>query len=236
MNALVVAERAKSGRNGGQPSKLTRTVHKILVDTISKGAHYSTACALAKIDIKTLENWLKWGQEETDGTRPQKTAYFRLFQALTHAEASKELELVEQWQTFAKDEIGVIEEYDKKGNVTRTREKVIRFGDYRAIRDFLERRHRSRWGQQLQVTGPDGGPIEVVKRVIVQSAQLSADPAVLVGESEVIEQSSQTAHQTASDALQAPITVRPGKDKPKRKKRAQSVADRPTNSRLLPKN
>lgn len=160
------SSRKKKARNKGRPTKLTATVQKILVEAIEVGAYYETACALAGIDYQSLRNWMIRGEKAGKGL------YFDFFESLTRAEAKNEVDRLEEWRKFMTDEIGVVEETKPDGSVI-SKEKILRYGDYRAIRDFLERRHRSRWGQKLahELTGPDDGPIEIceIKRVIVDA-------------------------------------------------------------------
>ena len=64
--------------------------------------------------------------------------YFDFVEALTRAEAQCEVRMVAQWQAAMP-------------------------GDWRAIRDFLERRYNGRWGrkEKHELSGPDGGPISL---------------------------------------------------------------------------
>lgn len=149
----------------GQPTKLTPMVEKILVETVSVGAHYEVACKLAGIDYSTLRNWLIRGEKEGKGI------YFEFFETLTRAQAQCEVAMLEQWQRFMRDEIGVVEETTGEGEnaKTITKEKILRYGDYRAIKDFLERRHRDRWGRD-KLDIPEGGSAEIteIKRIIIK--------------------------------------------------------------------
>ena len=69
---------------------------------------------------------------------------FEFFDAITRAETVAEVRMVAQWQQHMPE-------------------------DYRAIRDFLERRFPERWGRkdkvQQEISGPDGGPIQWVDLV-----------------------------------------------------------------------
>lgn len=64
--------------------------------------------------------------------------YFQLFQAVTQAELEAEARMVSQWQAHMPS-------------------------DYRAIRDFLERRHSKRWSkvEKHELSGKDGEAIQV---------------------------------------------------------------------------
>lgn len=154
----------KRKKQAGRDSKLTPAVQKIMTDAIEVGAYKETACTLAGITFQTVQNWLERGRKEKSGP------YFEFFEALTRAEAKNELDRLQEWRAFMKDEFGVVEEYDKDGKLVKSKEKIVRYGDYRAVRDFLERRYRARWGQKVEVGGPDGGPIITeIRRIIVRT-------------------------------------------------------------------
>ncbi len=170
------AKRAKKTKRGkktpgnkgarGQPTKLTPVVQKILVETVAVGAHYETACKLAGIDFQTLRNWMIRGEKEGKGI------YFEFFESLTRAQAKCEVDMLEQWQRFMRDEIGIVEEttLNKEGEPTKTttKEKILRYGDYRAIKDFLERRHRDRWGRDsLDIPYGSSAEITEIRHIII---------------------------------------------------------------------
>lgn len=162
-----VTNRKATGKTG-QPTKLTPTVQAILIEAIEIGAHYETACALAGITFQTFRNW------QIRGEKAGKGVYFEFFESLTRAEAKNEVDRLAEWRAFMRDEVGIVEEVKVNKDGTQTtvsKERVIRHGDYRAVRDFLERRHRARWGNKVELGGLDGGPIEIteIKRVIVDA-------------------------------------------------------------------
>ena len=153
----------KKAKSKGRPTKLNATVQKIIIEAIEVGAYYETACVLAGIDYTTLRNWMVRGEKAGKGM------YFHFFESLTRAEAKNEVDRLEEWRKFMTDAIGVVEETKPDGTIV-TKEKILRYGDYRAIRDFLERRHRSRWGNKVELGGPEGGPIIAeIRRVIVDA-------------------------------------------------------------------
>ena len=156
------AKRKKKKAKTGQPTKLTATVQKIMVEAIEVGAYYETASTLAGISDQTRRNWMERGQKAGKGL------YFEFFEALTRAEAKNEVDRLAEWKVFMADQSGIVQETHKDGTIVES-EKILRYGDYRAIRDFLERRHRARWGQKTEVSGPGGGPIKIseVRRIIV---------------------------------------------------------------------
>lgn len=119
---------------GGRPSKLTDEVKKKLIDAIKLGNYYEAACAYAGIDYTTFRKWMQQGEKATKGR------YFELFEAIKRAEAEAEARMVAMWQKAMPE-------------------------DWRAIATFLERRHPERWGRrdkvQQEITGKEGGPIEI---------------------------------------------------------------------------
>ena len=78
------------------------------------------------------------------GENAKSGKYREFFEAITRAETVAEVRMVAQWQKHMPE-------------------------DYRAIRDFLERRFPDRWGRkdkvQQEISGPDGGPIQWVDLV-----------------------------------------------------------------------
>ena len=78
------------------------------------------------------------------GENAKSGKYREFFEAITRAETVAEVRMVAQWQQHMPE-------------------------DYRAIRDFLERRFPDRWGRkdkvQQEISGPGGGPITWVDLV-----------------------------------------------------------------------
>jgi transposase len=78
------------------------------------------------------------------GENAKSGKYREFFEAIMQAECEAEVRMVAQWQQHMPE-------------------------DYRAIRDFLERRFPDRWGRkdkvQQEISGPDGGPIQWVDLV-----------------------------------------------------------------------
>lgn len=78
------------------------------------------------------------------GENAKSGKYREFFEAITRAETVAEVRMVAQWQQHMPE-------------------------DYRAIRDFLERRFPDRWGRkdkvQQEISGPDGGPIQWIDLV-----------------------------------------------------------------------
>ncbi len=81
----------------------------------------------------------KWMQK---GEKAKSGKYREFFEAITHAEYQAEVRMVAQWQQHMPE-------------------------DYRAIRDFLERRYPDRWGKRkFDVDMKHSGEIEVEITVV----------------------------------------------------------------------
>lgn len=81
------------------------------------------------------------------GEKQEKGEYFNFFNAVRRAEAEAEIKMVELW-----------------------REQMPR--DWKAARDFLERRFPERWGkrERVELTGNEGGPVEIeeVRKMLIE--------------------------------------------------------------------
>jgi len=117
---------------------------KIICDALRKGASRSAAAEAADITYTTLCRWVREGRKGSD------EKYVRFLEAVEHAEAEVELELISK-----------VKDYAPK--------------DWRAAAWLLERRHPDRWGhrQKIEHSGPNGGgiPLEFAK---MTEAQLRA--------------------------------------------------------------
>ncbi len=125
----------------GRPSKLTPERQKKLVQAISAGNYYETACTYAGISYSKFREWMIKGEQQSTGK------YREFRDAITHAETEAEMRAVVAWQKAFPD-------------------------DWRAAKDFLERRHRDRWGpvQKMEVDQRMSGKVEVEHEVDVASA------------------------------------------------------------------
>lgn len=163
---LIKASKTQlSDNHAGRPIKLTPEIQQIMVQAIELGTYLDTACTLAGISFQTMRNWQMKG--EKDGKGP----CFEFMEALARAEAKNEHDRVQEWRRYMVDEIGIVEETKPDGTVV-SREKVLRYGDYRAVKDFLERRYHQRWGKKLDVPGiPEGGSAEIteVRRIVIHA-------------------------------------------------------------------
>lgn len=118
----------------GRPSKLTPAVKQRLLDAIRAGNYYEAACVYAGIGETTFYRWMERGEKASSGE------YREFWESVKRAEAEAEARVVALWQ----QEIP---------------------GNWQAARDFLARRFSDRWSPkekvQTEVTGKDGGPVEI---------------------------------------------------------------------------
>jgi hypothetical protein len=118
----------------GRPSKLTPAVKQRLLDAIRAGNYYEAACVYAGIGETTFYRWMERGEKASSGE------YREFWESVKKAEAEAEARVVALWQ----QEIP---------------------GNWQAARDFLARRFSDRWSPkekvQTEVTGKDGGPVEI---------------------------------------------------------------------------
>lgn len=118
---------------GGRPSKLTKRVAEKIAALVKGGNYYEVACVVAGVSYGTFRRWMKDGAKEDAEPR-----YRKFYKLMKEAEAECEARLVLKWQKLLDEP-----------------------KDHRAIADFLERRHRDRWGRRdaHEISGPAGGPV-----------------------------------------------------------------------------
>jgi hypothetical protein len=121
----------------GRPTKFTPDRVKKLLDAIQGGNYRETACKYAGISHQTLRNWIHIAQ------RPDAPSeYVEFLEALERAEAEAEI-----------FDIGLIRRAARDG------------GQWQAAAWMRERKNPERWGRRdatkIELTGADGGPVEV---------------------------------------------------------------------------
>lgn len=117
-----------------RPTKLTKARHDAIVKAIEQGNFAQVAAAANSITEQTYYNWLNRGQVDIEaGTS---SIYARFFEAVKEAEAQAEIRQMAELQRDDK---------------------------WQRRAWWLERRFPKRWGQKqsLEVSGPEGGPVEV---------------------------------------------------------------------------
>lgn len=130
----------------GRPTKLTEARHKAIVKAIREGNFAQVAAAAHGITEQTYYNWLTRGQADLDSGDPERESsiFAKFFEAIKQAEAEAEIKMMRELQR------------DEK---------------WQRRAWWLERRFPRRWGQKqsLEVSGPEGRPIEVNAQAELES-------------------------------------------------------------------
>ena len=167
-----------------RPTKLTPDVQQKICTAIQGGNYIETASAFAGIGKTALYEWLKRGGAEL--ARVAKSARLRVLaseliyveftNAVEEALAQSELHdvLIIQRAASGYDVLVTKEVLDKDGNVHVLSTNSHEF-DWRASAWRLERKFPDRWGrrERTELSGPDGGPIQVEHDVNIKD-ELSA--------------------------------------------------------------
>jgi len=128
-----------------RPSKLTPEVRDAVCRFLRAGNPFRVACEAAGVAAKTGMEWRARG-EDRDPDRPGDEAFADFADATRRAEA----------EALARCAAVV--------------QKAVIDGSFQAASWFLERRAPAEWGKvdRHQVTGPDGGPIEIAPAISVE--------------------------------------------------------------------
>lgn len=105
-----------------RPSKLTPESHAVIVDAILHGSTYKDAAESAGVDYNTFNEWMKKGAEAKSGTYRE----FNEAVSIANAECAK--------------------------NMVRVIQSAAAKGDWKAALEWLKRRRRSDWGDNVDVT------------------------------------------------------------------------------------
>lgn len=115
--------------SAGRPSKLTPEVIQTLTSAIGLGASYVDACEAARISYSLFAEWMKKGREQKKGE------YADFLEAIKAEEAAATLR-----------HLAVINNAAAKG-------------DWKASLEWLKRRRRGEWGDNVDVTS-GGAPLQ----------------------------------------------------------------------------
>lgn len=133
---------------GGRPTKFTPERVERFLTAIKAGHYRNTACDYAGISFQTLRNWIKIA--EGPDAPPE---YLEFLDSLKKAEADAEvfdLALIRRAATGEKDET--------------TGEYLVK-PQWQAAAWRLERKNPEKWGRRdatkVELTGADGGPLDV---------------------------------------------------------------------------
>lgn len=134
----------------GAKSKLTEELQNEFTRLISAGIYVRQACEYVGISEATIYVWMARGSteilrlENDPKAKPlaKEAPYVEFFRKVKKAENASEVRAVTYWQEEIKT-------------------------DWRAAKEFLARRFPDRWSARLELTGADGGPIQVNTNVDV---------------------------------------------------------------------
>lgn len=127
-------------KRGAKPKLEDEKVRRKLLEAIRLGNYMKTACAAAGIDSSTVYKWIEKG--ESNDENPDYEIYREFAADLRQAEAEAEQHAVKVWRSHF-------------------------YTDWRASKDYLERRFADRWGRvdrlnaQIQHQGQMGLNITV---------------------------------------------------------------------------
>jgi hypothetical protein len=119
-----------------RPTKLNEETKKAILDALAYGATYKDAAEAAGIDYDTFNNWMKSGKNAKSGE------LFEFFGAVRRTEADARLKYL---STIA---------------------KAAKGGDWRAALEYLKRRDRPNWGDNVDVTSGN----QPITKIVVEYA------------------------------------------------------------------
>ena len=148
----VTTEKRAAKQELGRPTLLTPERQEIIIETLRGGGYAEAAIKRAGIGHSTYYEWLQKGEA---GDQP----YADFADAVKKAEADAETRAVATVLAVA---FGAPAQYDAQGNQIREEEKR----NWQAAMTYLERRYADRWGRRVseqkhEVSGPDGGPVQI---------------------------------------------------------------------------
>jgi hypothetical protein len=166
--------------NTGRPGILTRERHKDIVGLVEAGNHMYTAAAAAGIGPSTLYQWLHLGREATaavakgEPLTAQARAYAEFADAVVRARAIADARAVAVIERVMAGGSLISEEETVHPDGAVTTKRTYTPPDGRLALETVGRRSPDLWGRngvtRVEMTGADGGPIEVVEERTVAAA------------------------------------------------------------------
>ena len=130
----------------GRKTKLNDARLKKVVEGITAGLPYDTACALAGIHYTTFLNWMKRGEKDKSGE------FFKFFEEVKKAEAIAESVHIKNIKDAGRN------------------------GVWQADAWMLERRYPHKWGKKdhirQEISGPDSAPIQQEIKSEISASEL----------------------------------------------------------------
>lgn len=164
-----MANTLPQGRTGGRRKKLTTENHERIINAVKAGATFLSAAGAAGINESTLYRWLREAED------PNSPAWVRQFREdLYRARDELEVRLVAGSVVRAAMGGYVIRRTRRTlANGTVEEDEQVAPADGRVGLEILARRFHDRgWGRQAtEVTGQNGGPIQVQHSAISALAQ-----------------------------------------------------------------
>lgn len=175
-----MTRRTPRQRTRGRPTKLTAEVRDKIIAAVRAGNYFATAADIAGIDRATLYRWQQAGSDADADTELRDFC-----NALTRARAEAEARMV---GCVLKDAMGgqVIKRTTRRyrNGVTEV-EETLTPPNGRVALDYLARSFRDTWSPKaaasLELTGADGGPVQVEQRSVIIGALADRLHTVLAG-------------------------------------------------------
>ena len=142
-------------RSTSKRSKLTPAVQRNICNALREGLTRKAASGAAGIDRSTFHRWFVRGED------PEQPVLYRNFRdAVVAAESSNERELVNIAMNIARGLPASVPDGDEAPQAPRPADSL------RAASFLLERRYG--WHAKTEVTGPDGGALQVTTTIVTE--------------------------------------------------------------------
>lgn len=185
----------------GRPSRLTPDIEKALIDALKGGVPLKYAAQYAGIGYRTVGRWMVRGEEADlahDAGEPvpsEEVPYWRFWQAVQDARSASVVRNVALIQKAAqggyvrKERIRRYRDPDTGQMVTET-DREYADVQWRAAQWYLQQAFPAEFrleAQQVEVSGPGGGPVRVEHGLVVASLADRVAAAVATRELEAAE-------------------------------------------------
>jgi hypothetical protein len=180
-------------RPAHRPTALTDRTADYIINTVLDGNHITTACEAAGIARTTMYRWIEaaneadWNEQHDQPVRPDAALYRNFRDRLAEARAQAEMSAVAVVQRSMKGGILVSEKpvIGPDGKVARDDDGTILYErvwsqpDGRLALSYLGKSRPDVWGQngsqRIELTGADGGPVQVETTEQAETIETLAD-------------------------------------------------------------